>query len=78
MNDEPTADQPEVTAEEEAAVSAQPEKTVFCGWCGAHASPPPATWSMITMGDRGPQLLCEACTRTNLRSIESQLSTDWW
>lgn len=55
-----------------------PAKTVFCAWCGTHASPPPATWSMITMGDRGPQLLCEACTRTNLRSIESQLSTDWW
>ena len=52
--------------------------TVYCCWCGMHASPPPATWSLITMPDRGPQLLCESCTRTNLRSIESQLPTDWW
>ena len=71
------SEQPESSTESSNEASA-PTTRVFCAWCGTHADSAPATWSMITMQDRGPQLLCEACTRTNLRSIESQLSTDWW
>lgn len=56
----------------------QKPKAVFCFWCGKQEPSAPATWSLLSTPDRGPQLLCEACTRTNLRSIESQLSTDWW
>lgn len=74
MSDDAQEPQETQPAEEQAPA----KKMVFCAWCGKHAESAPATWSMITMPDRGAQLLCEACTRTNLRSIESQLSTDWW
>lgn len=67
MSDEPT-EQP-----------AEPVGPAHCFWCGTRsADGPPLTWSLISIDERGPQLLCEICTRTNLRSIESQLSTDWW
>lgn len=55
---------------------------IYCFWCGRQpenqAGGAPLTWSLISTDQRGPQLLCAHCTRTNLRSIESQLSTDWW
>jgi hypothetical protein len=50
---------------------------VTCVRCGATADPPPPTWSMST-GARGVEWICEACTRENVRSIESKLDSEWW
>ena len=51
---------------------------VFCSWCGATAPDGvPMTWSMQT-SERGVQTLCESCTRTNVRSIEAKLDSEWW
>jgi hypothetical protein len=38
---------------------------------------PPVTWTMQT-GERGVEWMCEACTRSNLRSVEGRLPTEWW
>ena len=35
------------------------------------------TWSTST-GPRGVQVLCDRCTRKNLRSIEGKLDEAWW
>ncbi len=50
----------------------------YCSWCGA-TSPDgvPLSWSMQT-SERGVQVLCEPCTRTNVRSIEAKLDGEWW
>jgi len=37
----------------------------------------PVTWT-VQSGPRGIEHLCETCTRTNVRQIESQLPTEWW
>ena len=50
---------------------------VTCGACGAHADALPLTWS-TSEGARGRQVLCERCTRENLRSIEGKLDEAWW
>jgi hypothetical protein len=59
-----------------------------CSWCGAVADPPPPTWSLSTderMAEgrpdgptRGPEWLCEKCTRENIRNIEGKLDSAWW
>ncbi len=51
--------------------------TVTCGLCGAQADELPLTWS-TSEGPRGRQVLCERCTRENLRSIEGKLDEAWW
>ena len=59
----------------EQAMSASP---AYCSWCGTQAPDgAPPTWSMQT-SERGVQLLCEDCTRANLRSIEAKLDGEWW
>ena len=50
----------------------------YCTWCGTQAPDgAPPTWTVQT-SERGLQTLCESCTRSNLRSIEANLSTDYW
>lgn len=50
----------------------------YCTWCGKTAPDgAPPTWTVQT-SERGLQTLCEDCTRANLRSIEANLSTDYW
>lgn len=48
-----------------------------CAWCGATVEEVPPTWTMQT-GERGVEWLCDACTRENVRKIESSLPTEWW
>jgi len=50
---------------------------VTCGGCGERAEELPLTWS-TSAGPRGHQVLCERCTRENLRSIEGKLDEAWW
>ena len=55
-----------------------PPKPAYCNWCGTQAPDgAPPTWSVQT-GERGVELFCEKCTRANLRSMEANLSSDWW
>jgi hypothetical protein len=61
-----------VVASSEAASGA-----VACAWCGASAAQLPLSWT-VQSGPRGIEHLCEACTRTNVRQIESQLPSEWW
>ena len=49
-----------------------------CHVCGTVAGDSlPLTWSTST-GAGGLQVLCEACTREHLRSIEGKLDEAWW
>ena len=57
--------------------SAAVPSSVTCAVCGTTADPLPATWS-LQVGERGPQHLCDRCTRDNLRSIEGRLDEAWW
>jgi hypothetical protein len=50
---------------------------VWCSGCGAAVETAPATWTVQT-SPRGTEYLCEHCTRTNVRNIESQLPAEWW
>lgn len=50
---------------------------VTCSWCGAQVDEAPVTWTLQT-GPRGLEYLCDACTRDNVRKIESSLPTDYW
>jgi len=50
---------------------------VTCSWCGAQADEAPVTWTVQT-GPRGPEYLCDTCTRDNARNIESGLATEYW
>jgi hypothetical protein len=53
-------------------------EAAYCTWCGKQAPDgAPPTWTVQT-SERGPQTLCEDCTRANLRSIEANLGTDYW
>ena len=54
----------------------EPEPAV-CAGCRASVRERPATWS-FQVAERGPQWLCERCTRDNLRSIEARLDEAWW
>ena len=51
---------------------------VTCAVCGATADAPvPLTWS--TSRDRsGLRVVCDACTRQHLRSMEAQLDEEHW
>jgi len=50
----------------------------YCAVCGCLAPDGvPATWSM-QQSPRGLQVLCESCTRENIRSIEGKLDEAWW
>ncbi len=56
----------------------RPTQGVVCSACGATAAgPAPLTWSSAT-GPRGLRLVCDRCTRENLRSIEGKLDEAWW
>ena len=48
-----------------------------CTGCGAVAGDVPLTWSSQS-GPRGVTVLCDRCTRDNLRSIEGRLDEAWW
>lgn len=54
------------------------DEPAYCAVC-ARLAPEgaPATWSMQQSG-RGLQMLCDTCTRENLRSIEGKLDEAWW
>jgi hypothetical protein len=53
-------------------------ETATCSVCGTtSAGEPPLTWSTAT-GPRGRTLVCDRCTRENVRSIEAKLDEQWW
>jgi hypothetical protein len=47
--------------------------------CGttADSDEPPLTWS-TQVGRRGVELVCDRCTRENVRAIEGKLESEWW
>jgi hypothetical protein len=59
-----------------------------CGFCGKSSTSPaagpvpaddeiPLTW--VTSVENGKvRVYCDECARTNLRSIESKLDSEWW
>lgn len=50
---------------------------VACAQCGTTAEELPLTW--VSSVERGRTLYyCDACARTNLRSIEARLDSAWW
>ena len=50
----------------------------YCAVCGTLAvDGVPASWT-VQHSERGLQVLCDACTRQNIRSIEGRLSEAWW
>ena len=55
------------------------ERRAVCAVCGttAETAEPPLTWS-TQVGRRGVELVCERCTRENVRSIEGKLESEWW
>jgi primosomal protein N' len=53
------------------------DPTTTCTVCGTVVAERPASWS-LQVGERGPQWLCEHCTRENLRAIEGKLYEAWW
>jgi len=48
-----------------------------CAVCGTTVDKVPVTWSS-QVSERGPQWLCERCTRETPRSIEGRLDEAWW
>ena len=59
-----------------------PHNPLVCATCGASPAPGEQaaarlTWSRGTEGGR-TTWTCEACSRENLRSIESKLDPAWW
>ena len=55
------------------------EARAICAVCGSVADGPeaPLTWS-TQVGRRGVELVCERCTRDNVRAIEGKLESEWW
>jgi hypothetical protein len=55
------------------------EPAVVCAVCGTSApdGEPPLTWS-TQLGRRGVELVCDRCTRENVRAIEGKLESEWW
>ncbi|MEU6353729.1 hypothetical protein ABZ896_31105 [Streptomyces sp. NPDC047072] len=55
---------------------AEPHPLV-CARCGTRAEGPRPTWTCsVENGVR--QYFCDACSRENLRAIESRLDSAWW
>ena len=50
---------------------------ITCSWCGASVEEAPVTWT-VQSSARGVEYLCDACTRDNVRKIESSLPTEYW
>ena len=50
---------------------------VTCAACGVQEPAQPLTWSTET-GHGEQWLLCERCTRDNLRAIEAKLEPEYW
>lgn len=54
------------------------DEAAYCAVCGKLAvGGVPATW-MMAHSERGLQVLCDECTRENIRSIEGRLDEAWW
>lgn len=54
------------------------DEPTYCAVCGTLAvGGVPSSWTM-QHSERGLQMLCDACTRENIRSIEGRLSEAWW
>ncbi len=53
------------------------QESVTCAGCGAQEPAQPLTWSRQT-GRGAELLLCEGCTRANVRSIEAKLEPEYW
>ncbi|MDQ1689772.1 MAG: hypothetical protein QOK42_2747 [Frankiaceae bacterium] len=55
------------------------EQRPVCGVCGttAESDDAPLTWS-TQLGRRGVELVCDRCTRENVRAIEGKLESEWW
>jgi transposase len=59
-------------------VSTAPPARATCSACGTTVEgDPPLTWSTST-GPRGRTVVCDRCTRDNVRSIEAKLEQEWW
>ena len=50
---------------------------VVCAGCGDTSDVLPLGWSTQT-STRGAEVLCDRCTRANVRSIEAKLDEAWW
>lgn len=50
-----------------------------CSHCGAtsEADEVPLTWSTGVESER-PVVVCDQCTRANVRAIEGKLDREWW
>ena len=56
-----------------------PKQTpVSCSMCSLTVDTPPLTWMSETDSRRGPVWVCDRCSRTHLRAIESKLDQAWW
>ena len=51
----------------------------FCDHCGRQAEGEvlPLTWSFAVEHGR-TRVYCDQCTRSNARSIEGRLDSEWW
>ena len=54
-----------------------PPAEVTCAMCGRTEPEQPLSWT--TSVERGTvRFYCDACSRENVRSIESKLDSEWW
>ncbi len=56
----------------------EPVGVVSCARCGVEAARQPLTWSTMPGRDGVLLLVCDACTRANLRAMEAQLDEEFW
>ncbi|MDQ1584917.1 MAG: hypothetical protein QOH80_282 [Actinomycetota bacterium] len=57
--------------------SAYGDRMVSCSLCGATADEPPLTWTRSV--ERGAtHYYCDACSRENVRVMESRLDAEWF
>ncbi|MEU6478324.1 hypothetical protein ABZ858_15805 [Streptomyces sp. NPDC047017] len=52
-------------------------RPVSCARCGTTGEGPPPTWT-YSVENGARRSYCDACSRENLRSIESRLDSSWW
>ena len=56
------------------------EEPVTCSVCGAREPARPLTWTIQAGRGRSAatELVCDRCTRDNVRSMEAQLDREHW
>ncbi len=56
----------------------EPAGVVVCHRCGTTAAGRPLTWSTMVGRDGELLLVCDTCTRANLRAMEARLDEQFW